>query len=105
MHLVLDTNILIEIENNNKKIIEQLEQLKNMYPQNLSITIFNLCEFYYGAINKNEKHKHLILERLSQYNLFNTTSKTAIIFCELLSKLKTRGTIIPQFDLLIASLV
>ena len=103
MSFVLDTSILIEIENNNKEIIQKIEQL--CPPSNIFITFFSYCEFYFGIIEKSEKNKSKALERLSEYKLINTTEKSAITFCEILHDLKKRGEMIPEFDILIASLV
>ncbi|MBU1876699.1 MAG: type II toxin-antitoxin system VapC family toxin [Nanoarchaeota archaeon] len=104
MGYLVDTSILIEIENNNHRIIEEIEKLRHSAETNLFISIFNFCEIYYGAINKNEKNKSKTVERLNEYDLLNTTQKTGKIFCELLCELKKAGKLIPYFDLFIAAI-
>ena len=104
MEFIVDTGVLIEIENNNQKIINEISQLGRESNSKLYLTFFNFCEFYYGIISRSAKNKALAQERLSQYPLLNTSKNTALIFCELWSQLKKKGKIIPQFDLLIASM-
>ena len=104
MGFVLDTCILIEIENGNKKVIRKINDLKHGQADEFFITFFTYCEFYYGAINKSERNKQKVVERLKNYKLLNTSQITAITFCELLIESKNKGRQIPQFDLLIAAL-
>ena len=104
MNYLLDTNILIEIENDNLKIIKELEQIKLAGTGKLFISIFSFSEFFYGIVRKNLKNKEKILERLKEYELINTTKESGILFCEILSKLKDAGKIVPQFDAFIAAL-
>ncbi len=105
MNFLVDTSTLIEIENNNEVVVKGLERLRNNTPQaSLYISIFTYSEFYYGIINKSEKNKNKVVERLNDYPLLNTTRKTAIVFSELLHSVKKKGKIIPHFDLFIAAL-
>lgn len=104
MSLIIDTSILIEIENNNQDIINKVNALKDAPKAELYLTIFSFCEFYYGAINKSEKNQEKVRERLSHYKLLNTTQATAMIFCNLLHHLKKKGTPLPQFDVFISAL-
>lgn len=104
MNVIIDTSILIEIENNNKKVIEQIEELKDTPTSEICITLFNFCEFYFGIINKSVNNKEKALKKLDEYVLLNTTRKTGVIFCEILNKLKKSGKSIPQFDLMILSI-
>ncbi len=105
MNFLVDTSTLIEIENNNEVIVKKLERLRNNTPQaSLYISIFTYSEYYYGIINKSEKNKNKVVERLNDYPLLNTTKKTAIVFSELLHSVKKKGKIIPHFDLFIAAL-
>ncbi len=103
MSFILDTSILIEVENDNQEIIDKITQLKDAPQSELYITIFNFTEFYYGVMNKNDKNKSLAKERLSKYHLLNTTRRTAEIFCEIWHELTKKGKIIPQFDLFISA--
>ena len=104
MSFRLDTSVLIEVENDNSHIIEQISSLQKSVKEDLCLTIFTFCEFYYGAMNKSEKNKEKVKERLNQYGLLNTSQASAVIFCELLHQLQKRGKTIPHFDLFIAAL-
>ncbi|MBI2146455.1 PIN domain-containing protein [Candidatus Woesearchaeota archaeon] len=104
MGFIIDTSVLIEIENNNLEVINKIEQLKNAPKSELYITIFTFCEFYYGAINKSEENRERILERLQEYTILNTTLQTGIIFCDLLNQSKKKGKPTSHFDLFIAAM-
>ncbi|HLC71912.1 MAG TPA: type II toxin-antitoxin system VapC family toxin [Candidatus Nanoarchaeia archaeon] len=105
MNFLVDTSILIELENNNEAVIKELEQLRKDTPQaSLYISIFTYSEYYSGVINKSEKNKTKLMERLGEYPLLNTTRKTAFLFSELLHLLKKKGKMVPHFDLFIAAL-
>jgi len=104
MKYLIDTNILIEIENNNLEIIKKIDALKKTSGDNLFISIFTFSEFYYGILRKSPKNKEKILERLDDFGLINTSKQSGITFCEILSQLKETGKIIPQFDIFIAAL-
>lgn len=104
MSYLLDTSILIEIEKENQDIISRIARLDQKGHGEFYITFFNFCEFYYGAINKNERNKKRILDGLRKYRLLNTSEPAAIIFCKLLQELKKTGKQVAQFDLLIASI-
>ncbi len=104
MGFILDTSVLIEVENGNEEVIQEIIRLKEAANVELLITIFNFCEFYYGILLKNEKYREKALSRLRQYALLQTTERSAQIFCELQSEMKRKGRGIAQFDLFIASL-
>ncbi len=103
MSFLLDTSVLIEIENNNLDVISQIEALNHGHRGELCISIFNFTEFYFGAMNKNEKNKEKVKERLSEYQLLNTTQKTGEIFCEILHQLTKTGKLVTQFNVFIAA--
>ena len=104
MGFLIDTNILIEIESNNSKIIQKIDDFKKANGENLFISIFTFSEFYYGILRKSPKNKEKLVERLSDFGLVNTSKQSGIIFCEIMSQLKDAGKIIPQFDAFIAAL-
>ncbi len=104
MGYLIDTNVLIEIEYDNKEIIQQIEEFQRVNKDNLFISIFTFSEFYYGILRKSPKNKEKLVERLNDFGLINTSKKSGIIFCEILSQLKDAGKIIPQFDAFIAAL-
>ncbi len=104
MGYLIDTNVLIEIEYDNKEIIQQIEKFQRDNKDNLFISIFTFSEFYYGILRKSPKNKEKLVERLNDFGLINTSKQSGIIFCEIMSQLKDAGKIIPQFDAFIAAL-
>lgn len=103
MKYIIDTSILIEIENNNQKIIEEINTLKKAPLSEISITLFSFCEFYYGAMEKNAKNKEIVKERLQQYRIITPTIETGIKFCEMMYALEKKGKKIAEFDAFIAA--
>lgn len=101
MGFLIDTSILIEIENDNSEIIKKIEQLGRA---ELFITIFNFCEYHYGLLNKSQKNQERLMQRLGEYKLLNTSFRSGIIFCQMLAELKKAGRTVPQFDLFIAAI-
>ncbi len=104
MSFLLDTSILIEIENGNKSVIKKIDALKRAPKAGLYISVFTYAEFFFGFRNRTEKNKQKAKERLHSYNLLNTTQKTAEIFCTILHTLTERGMVVPHFDVFIAAL-
>src|SRR3989344_1508042 len=95
MGYVLDTSILIEIENDNKDILSWFSTLAE---DEVFITFFTYCEFLYGFMNKNEVNQKKAKEQLARYHLLLPTQKTAHLFCELLYNSKKKGISITEFD-------
>lgn len=104
MKYVIDTSILIEIENGNQEIINAISELKRTPFSELYITIFTFCEYYYGAMEKSKENKEKVKQRLLQYEILNTSVESASHFCELFSLLKKKGKSLPQFDTFIAAI-
>ena len=106
MDYVLDTSILIELDNDNQNVINSItKKINDLDFTEFYITFFNLCEYYYGHIKKNKKNKEKIKSNLSKYKLLNTSCDSALTFCDLKNVLKRKGADIPVFDLLISSIV
>lgn len=103
MSFLLDTNVLIEIENRNEKIIGEINNLKSTVYEELYISIFSYTEYYFGAREKSERNKEKARQRLHFYNLLNTSARTAEIFCDLFHVLLEKGKPIPEFDIFIAA--
>lgn len=103
MTFILDTNVLIEIENGNQTFIDKLRKYITSSSE-VYLAIFTVSEFYYGIMKKSEKNRQLFFDRLQKYKILNTSTKTAILFCELLRHLEQKGRVIPQFDIFIAAL-
>lgn len=104
MSYSIDTKILIEIENDNRKVIEHISKLKLTPMSDFYITIFTFSEFYTGIINKSKKSKEIASNSLNKYKLLNTSRNSGLIFCELYNEIKKNRNHIPTFDLMIASI-
>ncbi|MBU0627993.1 MAG: type II toxin-antitoxin system VapC family toxin [Nanoarchaeota archaeon] len=103
MDYIIDTSILIEIDNDNEKIISKIDEMADD-SSDLFITYFGFCEYFYGHIKKNEKNKAKVIERLGKYKFLDTSKDSAIIFCNMKRELKEKGSEIPVFDLLSSSI-
>src|SRR3989338_4694107 len=104
MKYVIDSSILIEVENGNEEIINSLHQLRKTPFSELYITIFTFCEYYYGVMERSQENKEKVKQRLLQYEILNTSVESASHFCELFSALKKKGKSLPQFDTFIAAI-
>lgn len=49
--ILADTNIIIEVLKNNKKIVEKI---KTIGIENFAVSCITVMELFYGALNKNE---------------------------------------------------
>ncbi len=100
--LVLDTNILVEIESGNKKIIEEVLSLRAKYGM-LSITSAVYAEFLFGflSINKEKEAEKYV----QNFEMINFDIDSAKVFAHIKKILKDKGKFIPIFDLLTASCV
>ena len=96
--------MLVEIERKNGKILGQLAELADKYPENAAIPSPAYSEFYYGCLTRKKK-KEEILDELSKYDVLHTTKGSSIKFAELKYSLEKQGKKPPIFDLLIASIV
>ncbi len=100
MGYVLDTSVLIEIENDNKAVLAWLSSLDE---DEAFITFFSYCEFFYGFMNKSEINQKKAQEQLAKYHLLLPTQKTAHIFCQLIHNSKKKGIALAEFDGFIAA--
>lgn len=100
MHLVLDTSIVIEIERNNKDVISRLDNLRKKYPFLSKIAFFTYFEFIEGISLKSEKNKEKFFSLIENFEVIQTTRKTAQILVGLRKKYE-----FPMPNLLIAAQV
>ncbi|MDP4039373.1 MAG: type II toxin-antitoxin system VapC family toxin [Candidatus Pacearchaeota archaeon] len=100
MNLILDTSVLIEIERGNKKVVERLNELRNLYPAQPKISFMTYFEFLYGLRKRNVKNKEMSRGFLNLFEVIHTTSKTADFLVLLKDKYE-----LPLADLFIASQV
>ncbi len=103
MDYILDTDVLIDIEKENKEVLAALER-KVPAEDHFCITAPNLSEFAYGLLSRSSKSVKEGVERIDKYRLLNTTRGSALLCAQLKLALEKKGTVIPAFDVLIASI-
>ena len=103
LSFVVDTNVLIEIEKNNKKILSKLEELGTA-KGDICITSPTYAEFYFGLLKISGERFSQEKERLDKYKLLNTSKNSSKLLAEIKHNLSKTGVIIPIFDLFIASI-
>jgi len=99
---LLDTNICIYLINGNAVLEAKVSEIG---VSSLAISNAVLAELYFGACNSRKKEKNLIqIEKFKKYlNILPDSEKSAMFFGEIKSYLKSKGKIIEDFDILIAS--
>lgn len=101
--LALDTSVLIELEDENEKVMEILSELRKSHPEKIVIPFPVFSEFYYGLlrisgnIDKN-------LEFLQSFPILNSTENSARLFSQIKLGLEKRGRAMELFDMLIAAI-
>jgi tRNA(fMet)-specific endonuclease VapC len=101
MNYLLDTNVLIELNGNNEKVIAQVNELLGSATGEPCITLFNFAEFYAGAIRKKQEAEAMAF--LNSFNQLTLSQASAQIYAELWNKYARKGSPLAVFDLLIAS--
>jgi tRNA(fMet)-specific endonuclease VapC len=98
---LLDTNIIIDLLKGQQSIADEINKSKQVYTP-----VFALGELYLGAENSNRKKYHInqITDFLKIAPVLNTSDNTAIIYGNIKSFLKRKGTPIPENDIWIAAL-
>jgi len=101
MMYIFDTNIIINILNNNKEIIELYSSYKD-----ITITSISLGELYYGAEKSINKLKNItIIDTLRENAKVLTIDEiSAKYYGKLKTELKAKGKPIPENDLWIGSI-
>jgi predicted nucleic acid-binding protein len=100
----LDSNIIIDILRGDEKVVKKVESFWN---EEIFTTSINLCELYkgaYGHFNFEGKLK-MIEEFLDNLNIISLDKESSREFALLWQKLKRRGKMINDFDVLIAAMV
>jgi|SRR3989338_3053307 len=102
--LILDTSILIDIEQEITSTIEKVKELYLTYPLLPKISFITEFEFMYGLEGKNEKNKAKSLAFLQNFEVLYPTKKTSSIISKLKYKYEKKGITFSFTDLYIASL-
>lgn len=103
MNYLLDTDITIEYLRGNQVVVDKLMELSF---ENLYISSISLAELFYGVYNSKNIKKHLtgLLNFLEKVEILNLNFEVCKIFGKIKSKLRKKGKLIDNFDLLIGSI-
>lgn len=99
--IILDTDVLIEIERDNQKVIGQLAKHRQSYPGNMGITAAVYAEFIFGYLHQ----KKTIPAHLALFDILDFDKDAAFLFAQKKEELEKKGKPIPVFDLVTASCV
>lgn len=103
MSLVIDSDILIYFLKGQTAIVDQLSK----YPlDNIFTTRINYAELLYGAYNSSKIEQNLskISAFLDLLHILEFGSEASAIFAKDKATLKRQGNLIPDMDLMIASI-
>ncbi len=96
--IVLDTDVVIEIERSNKKVIEFIADLRKTHPENPAITSAVYAEILYGFLARNKQPP----EELENFDIIDFDKESAMILAHKKKILDDKGAPIPIFDLITA---
>ena len=90
--ILLDSNIIIDVINGDKSI---KEQIKNLSPENVFISVITEMEVLIGAKNKTMLMK--LKKALKSYNIINIDEKSSVTASRLINKYRlSHGLDIPD---------
>lgn len=103
MKYLLDTNTCVYLLNGNEILKGKVKEI-GVY--SLSISNCVLAELYFGACNSKRVEENLRRIDLFKKNLsvLSDSEESARLFGKIKADLRTKGTIIDDFDILIASI-
>ena len=103
MKFLLDTNICIYLLNGNEILKEKIKEIGIF---SLSISNATLAELYFGAYNSSKVSANIKRIETFKKNLivYSDSGTSAEAFGRFKSKLRVKGNIIEDFDILIASI-
>lgn len=96
--IILDTDVLIEIERGNQKVISFLANLRKTRPDNIAITSAVYAELLYGFLMRNKQ----LPQELAAFDVIEFDRESADIFAQKKKMLDVKGKPIPIFDLITA---
>ncbi len=99
MILLLDTSIIIDLENGIKNTLEKLESIRGSYPDVPKVSFMTYFEFIDGIRNKQPHNRQKALAFIENFDVLQTTKNTAGI----LSSLKEKYGDVSFSDLFIAA--
>lgn len=98
MIILLDTSVIIDIENARRSALDGLSSLRSSYPEPPKISFITYFEFIFGLRKTQPEKRQKSLAFIGNFEVLQTTKTTA----EILSSLKERYEL-PLSDLFIAA--
>jgi tRNA(fMet)-specific endonuclease VapC len=100
----LDTNILIAVFRGDKELSSKIEAMRGM--SDVFVTPITLCELYKGAYAYYDTERIIrnIEDFISSFEVLDFNQNACKEFGKLYSKLKNSGGMIPETDIMIASI-
>ncbi len=100
-----DTNILVDYLRGNDELIKEMNEF--ILGNDIFITPVTLCELYRGAYGHKERDKKVADVNIlaSGFNLLDFDVESCKVFGEIYFEFKKKGEPVPEFDLMIASIV
>lgn len=102
--LALDTDILIEIERKNLKVIKFITDLRKEHPEEIAITSAVYAEFYFGLMSLKDAKREKASKSVEFYRILDFDKQSVRRFSQLKWVLEKDGRTIPVFDLVTASI-
>ena len=98
---LLDTNIVIDLFNNDKKVIDWILGINEVYIPNVAIG-----ELYYGFLKSTRKKDNLndLEDLIISSSILDTDINTSKIYGEVKNKLRIKGKPIPDNDIWISAI-
>ena len=102
MKYLIDTDWVIDHLNGNQKAIRKLEEIA---PQGLALSIISLAELYEGIYSSSDaiKNERSLQEFLEGVTILKINEEICKAFAKERGRLRKKGGLIGDFDLLIAS--
>lgn len=98
MYLIFDTSVLIEMERENKSVLQHVARLRQSYPAPPKTAFVVYYEFLHGTRNRNPVNKAKAESFIELFEMLVVTKTTAKILSQLKEKYE-----LPFADLFIAA--
>ena len=97
----IDTNIVVEFFRGNKKVINYLNENKNLI---ISAIVLGELEFGVQNAKEHQKHSNQLRDFMIGVNVINIDKETAVWYGKIKTELRKSGKPIPENDIWIAAL-
>ncbi len=105
MKYFLDTSLIIDLEKNNRKNVQEFFSTIIQDDAEPTITFMVYFEFLLGFRKKSLPYQLKAMNFINKFTAVMPTKETANLLCQLKAKYESRGTSLPFADALIAAQV